>query len=190
MNKKKHRHTYKDNQLPRHSADKLQEELQIRWEELNLRVEEILARHQAQPYQVKPWLLHAIRDHRRQVATHWLLAICCLLATTYWTYTMTDYTACRQVTAAAILLEALFILATAYSLYAAVKIHLWEEPRLLDRYIPQMTLIVIAMMLVIPFATFGQLGDGLVITQAGTSSLNHAARVETIQTIDNTLNGL
>lgn len=61
---------------------------------------------------------------------------------------------------------------------------------LLNHYLPQMSTIIVAMLLVFPFVSEGQLGDGFVITQSAASPFDYAARVETIQTIDNTLNGI
>ena len=164
--------------------DAILEELQAHWDELNCRVEAIIARHNAQPYRVKPELLQAIRRHRRQVVARWLLAACSLFATVYWAFAMAVYTTCTPVTAAALLLETVFILVTAYGLHTAVKAHRWEEPVLLNHYIPQMSTIIVAMLLVLPLVSYGQLGDGLVVTQSAASPFDHNARVETIQTID------
>ncbi len=197
MNSKKHRliagnkpWTSSGNSLPPHVGGQTLEEMQDLWDELNRRVGSILFRHRAQPYRVDPALRQAIRRHRRQVATHWLLTACSLFAVVYWAFAMTEYTTCTQVTAAALLLETVFILATAYSLQATRQALRWEEPLLLNHYLPQMSTIIVAMLLVFPFVSEGQLGDGFVITQSAASPFDYAARVETIQTIDNTLNGI
>ena len=168
--------------------DAILEELQAHWDELNRRVEGIIARHNAQPYRVKPELLQAIRRHRRQVVARWLLAACSLFATVYWAFAMAVYTTCTPVTAAALLLEAVFILVTAYGLHTAVRANRWEEPVLLNHYIPQMSTIIVAMLMMFPLLSYGQLGDGLVITQSAATPFDHTSRAETIQSIDNILN--
>ena len=168
--------------------DAILEELQAHWDELNRRVEAIIARHNAQPYRVKPELLQAIRRHRRQVAAHWLLAACSLFATLYWAFAMSRYTTCSQVTVAAVILEGFFLLVTAYCLHTALKTHRWEEPALFNHYILQMSTIILAMLMMFPLLSYGQLGDGLVITQSAASPFDHTSRAETIQSIDNILN--
>ncbi len=203
MNKRKHRRIAGDNHPSRFGDDSITdndtsfdlaqddailEELQAHWDELNRRVEAIIARHNAQPYRVKPELLQAIRRHRRQVVARWLLAACSLFATVYWAFAMAVYTTCTPVTAAALLLEAVFILVTAYCLHTALKTHRWEEPALFNHYILQMSTIILAMLMMFPLLSYGQLGDGLVITQSAASPFDHTSRAETIQSIDNILN--
>ena len=168
--------------------DAILEELQAHWDELNRRVEGIIARHNAQPYRVKPELLQAIRRHRRQVAAHWLLAACSLFATLYWAFAMSRYTTCSQVTVAAVILEGFFLLVTAYCLHTALKTHRWEEPALFNHYILQMSTIILAMLMMFPLLSYGQLGDGLVVTQSAASPFDYTSRAETIQSIDNILN--
>lgn len=168
-------------------ADDAMLELQTLWDGLCQEVSDSLANNPVRLRRVKPEFFHILRHHRWKVVAHWLLTVCCLFAAVYWAFTMVEYTTCLQVTAAH-LLEGIFILVAAYSLLATIRAHQWKETMILNNYIPQMATIVVAMLLLFPFVTHGQMGDGLVITQSGFSPFNHAARVGTIQTIDNILN--
>lgn len=172
----------------RNTGDEALQELQTIWDSMNQRVDDIITRSDAQPLRIDPQCGKNLRLHKLLIVFYCLSTCCLLSATVFWACNMWRYTSCIQVSAAALLLETVFLLATAFSIYATVMTLRWENPILLKRYIPQITTTVIAILLVLPFVTNGQMGDGLVITQSGISPFNHVARVETIQTIDNILN--
>ena len=174
----------------RNTGDEALQELQTIWDSMNQRVDDIISRSDAQPLRIDPQCGKNLRLHKLLIVFYCLSTCCLLSATVFWACNMWRYTSCIQVTAAALLLETVFLMATAFSIYATVMTLRWENPILLKRYIPQITTTVIAILLVLPFVTNGQTGDGLVMSQCNTSALNHSARMETIQTINKTLNPL
>ena len=169
-------------------SDRLLKDLQTDWERLNHRVAKRTAHGKGRLLHASPELIRTLRHHRLKTTFYWIMTVCCLLMTLQWTFSMHIYTTCPQVTTAALVLETVFILVTGYSFAAAIKTTKWQQPVLLNNYIPQMLTIAIAMLLVFPTVSFGQLGDGLVISQYGRSALNHTARLDAIHTVNNVLN--
>lgn len=168
--------------------DPTMQQLQTLWDGLDRQVSLALARCAARPLLSAASFRAALRRHRRQVALQWLITLCNILVVPVWGILLSRYTAfCPEAKTAILLLLPFILFNVADSLRALLLTSRMRRPAPPLSHTLRTATITIALLLLVPYTSYGQLGDGLVITQSDTHPLNHSARSQSIQTVTDIL---
>lgn len=168
------------------------DEMQRIWDSHSRRVEEIVRRSDTE--RPRPNYAYADRKHHRETWGYALLTLCLVIAAVHWACILWRYATDTAMLILTLLIEAFFILTALHGL--SLTLGRWAAPsgRFMAATLPrlrvlQLAYITMPAMLMLPFMTHGQTGDGLTVKQNHTSVLNHTQRVAAVQTIDKTLKG-
>ena len=149
--------------------DPTMQQLQTLWDGLDRQVNLALARCAARPLLSAAAFRAALRRHRRQVALQWLITLCNLLVVPVGGILLSRYTTfCPEAKTAILLLLPFILFNIADSLCALLLTSRIRRPA--PPLSHTLRTATIALLLLVPYTSYGQLGDGLAITQ---SDRNH-----------------
>ena len=168
------------------------DEVQRTWDSHSRRVDDIVRRSDTD----RPRLNYAYvdRKHNRETWGYALLTLCLAIAAVYWACILWRFATDTAMLILTLLIEAFFVLMTLHSLSLALGRCAVPSGRVKTMTLPrfrvlQLAFITMPVMLMLPFMSHGQTGDGLTVRQNHASVLNYTQRVAAIQTIDKTLKG-
>lgn len=168
--------------------DAFWQEIQSIWDKHSRQVDEILA-HRGEPLMRPNAEFFRVMQRRwLRIALSGLLSCCSLFVAVYGMCTLWKY-ATPTLVAVVVLLLVVFVMVAVPSIYVTIVAYESKSSQLAMRYLVQITMVVAVTVLLFPFLSHGQLGDGLVMTQCYASALDHMSRVETIQVINNIMCG-